>query len=255
MKFRDSPELQQRLAGEYVLGTLRGAARARFQGWMRADASVRRAVDEWQGRLAPMAEAVAPVAPPRRVWAAIESRIAASRIATDLAPVRAGLWESLAFWRNLGLLASGAAAALLGAVMLSAPAPQQPAPPPQIVRVPADVMPPSYVVVLSDPKTQKPVMMLSAMRKSDQLLVKRLDDSIVVPNQSLELWALPTGQAPKSLGLVGMENRQVLKLPAVADQSLGATPALAVSLEPKGGSPSGAPTGPVLYSGPCIMYW
>ncbi len=255
MKFRDSPELQQRLAGEYVLGTLRGAARARFQGWMRADASVRRVVDEWQGRLAPMAEAVAPVAPPRRVWEAIESRIAASRIATGVAPVRAGLWESLAFWRNLALLASGAAAALLGAVMLSAPAPQQPAPPPQIVRVPADVMPPSYVVVLSDPKTQKPVMMLSAMRKSDQLLVKRLDDSIVVPDKSLELWALPTGQPPKSLGLVAMEDKQMLKLSAAADQSLGAIPALAVSLEPKGGSPTGSPTGPVLYSGPCIMYW
>jgi anti-sigma-K factor RskA len=250
MKFRDKPELHQRLAGEYVLGTLRGAARARFQRWMRVDAALRRAVDEWQGRLAPLAEAVAPVAPPRRVWEAIESRIAATGIATDLAPARRGLWESLAFWRNLGLVTSGAAAALLAAVMLSAPAP-----PPQIVRVPADVVPPSYVVVLSDPKTQKPVMMVSAMRKSDLLLVKRLDDSIAVADKSLELWALPAGQAPKSLGLVAMENKHMLKLSAVADQSLGDIPMFAVSLEPRGGSPSGSPTGPVLYSGPCIMYW
>jgi anti-sigma-K factor RskA len=255
MNFRDKPELHQRLAGEYVLGTLRGAARARFQRWMRADAALRRAVDEWQGRLAPLAEAVAPVAPPRRVWEAIESRIAATRTATDLAPARVGLWESLAFWRNLGLVTSGAAAALLAAVMLSAPAPQQPAPPPQVVRIPADVVPPSYVVVLSDPKTQKPVMMVSAMRKSDLLLVKRLDDSIVVADKSLELWALPAGQSPKSLGLVAMESKHMLKLSGVADQSLGDIPMFAVSLEPKGGSPSGLPTGPVLYSGPCIMYW
>lgn len=252
MKFRDKPELHQRLAAEYVVGTLRGAARARFQGWMRADASVRRAVDEWQERLGPMSAAVEPVAPPRRVWDAITSRIAAEPAS---APARGGLWESIAFWRNLGLVASGAAAALLGAVMLSAPSPQQPAPPPQIVRVPAEVLPPSYIVVLSDLKTQKPVMMLSAMRNSDQMLVKRLDDTIVVPDKSLELWTLPIGQPPKSLGLVATDEKQMLKLSAVADQTLGAIPALAVSLEPKGGSPTGSPTGPVLYSGPCIRYW
>lgn len=250
MRYRDKPELQQRLSGEYVLGTLRGAARARFQRWMRADASLRRAVGEWQSRLAPLAAAVSPVAPPARVWEAI-----AARIATGPEPARPGLWGNLAFWRNLGLATSGAAAALLGAMLLSASVPQQPAPPPQIVRVPAEAVPASYVVVLSDPKTQKPVMMLSAMRKSDQLLVKRLDDTIVVPGKSLELWALPTGQPPKSLGLVGMEDKHMLRLNAIADQSLGAIPTLAVSLEPKGGSTTGAPTGPVLYSGPCIMFW
>ena len=247
MRLHDNPQLQQRLAGEYVLGTLRGAARTRFQGWLRGDASLRRTVEEWQGRLIPLAEAIAPVMPPRRVWEVISARIGA--------PARSGLWESLAFWRNLGLLASGAAAALLAAAVLVAPAPPQPAPAPQIVRVPADVMPPSYVVVLSEPKTQTPVLMVSAMRKSDLLLVKRLDDSIAVADKSLELWALPTGQAPKSLGLVAMQDKHVLKLSAIADQSLGKIPTLAVSLEPKGGSPSGAPTGPVLYTGPCIMYW
>jgi anti-sigma-K factor RskA len=47
----------------------------------------------------------------------------------------------------------------------------------------------------------------------------------------------------------------VLQLAAIADQSLGEIPALAVSLEPKGGSPTGAPTGPVLFTGPCVKYW
>lgn len=252
MRYRDKPELLQRLAGEYVLGTLRSRARTRFQRWMRADAAVRRAVDEWQGRLSPMAAAIEPVAPPRRVWESIAAQVA---VGGGAPPKRAGLWDSLAFWRNLGLLASGATAALVAAVMLQTPGPERAAPPPQIVRLPAEVMPPSYIVVLSDPKTRKPVMMVSAMRKSDQLLVKRLDDSIVVPDKSLELWALPTGQAPKSLGLVAAEDKHLLKLSGPADQSLGNIPTFAVSLEPKGGSPSGSPTGPVLYSGPCIMYW
>ena len=46
-----------------------------------------------------------------------------------------------------------------------------------------------------------------------------------------------------------------LKLVAAADQALGDVPALAISLEPPGGSPTGQPTGPVLYSGPCVKYW
>jgi anti-sigma-K factor RskA len=116
-------------------------------------------------------------------------------------------------------------------------------------------MPNAYLAVLSDPKSQKPVLVVSAGVKSDQLWIKTLDPSIHVPDKSLELWALPTGQAPKSLGLVTASGKAALKLVAAADQSLGDIPALAVSLEPRGGSPTGAPTGPVLFSGPCIKYW
>ncbi|MBI3376225.1 MAG: anti-sigma factor [Betaproteobacteria bacterium] len=252
MNYRDKPALREHLAGEYVLGTLSGAARARFKGWMIADAALRRTVDEWQRRLAPMAAAIAPVTPPRRVWLAIAARIAAP---SSSGPAHKGLWENLVFWRTTGLAASGVAAALLAAVVWVAPERPQPAPAPQIVRVPADVVPPSYVAVLADPMTRKPVLMVAAARKSDQLLVKRLDDSIMVADKSLELWALPAGQAPVSLGVVAPENKYLLKLTAVADQSLGEIPQLALSLEPKGGSPSGVPTGPVLYTGPCIKYW
>ena len=251
MNYRDKPALREQLAGEYVLGTLRGPARARFKGWLIADAALRTTVDEWQRRLAPMADAIAPVTPPRRVWEAIAARIAAP----DAAIARRSLWENLPFWRALGLAASGMAAALLAAVLLVAPEPPQPAPPPQIVRVPASVVPPSYVAVLADPATRKPVLMVAAARKSDQLLVKRLDDSIMVADKSLELWALPAGRAPVSLGVVAGESKYLQKLAAIADQSLGEIPQLAMSLEPKGGSPSGVPTGPVLYTGPCIKYW
>lgn len=251
MNYRDKPELREQLAGEYVLGTLRGAARARFKGWMIADAALRRTVNEWQSRLAPMAAAIAPVTPPRRVWAAIAARIAAPGFTST----RRGLWENLPLWRAVGLGASGMAVAMLAAVVLVAPEPPQPAPAPQIIRVPASVVPPSYVAVLADPNTHKPVLMVAAARKSDQLLVKRLDDSIMVADKSLELWALPAGQAPISLGVVAPESKYLQKLAAVADQSLGEIPQIALSLEPKGGSPSGAPSGPVLYSGPCIKYW
>ena len=79
--------------------------------------------------------------------------------------------------------------------------------------------------------------------------------SIVVPEKSLELWALPPGQAPRSLGLVATQDKHSVRLKSSADSALGDAALLAISLEPPGGSPTGAPTGPVLYTGPCVKTW
>jgi anti-sigma-K factor RskA len=167
-----------------------------------------------------------------------------------------GIWGNLAFWRNLGLAASGMAAGLLAAIVFIAPQAPSPAPAPVIVRVPSGEMAATYLAVLSDPKTQRPMLVVSAGRSSNELWVKTLDPAIHVPDRSLELWALPPGQAPKSLGVIApSEKRTVLKLVAAADQAFAEMPTLAVSLEPVGGSPTGAPTGPVLYTGPFLKYW
>ena len=68
-------ELADRLAAEYVLGTLRGPARRRFQTLLAAHPALRSAVQRWEDRLAPLAASVAPVAPPERVWTGIEARL------------------------------------------------------------------------------------------------------------------------------------------------------------------------------------
>ena len=227
MNFRNKPELAERLAAEYALGTLRGRARERLRRWMGEDATIARAVAEWEARLNPMAEAVAPRTPPARVWREIENR---------LGPAKS---EKGFFWKAIGLVATGAAAALLLMTVILPPEKAATA---------------SYVAVLSDPKTQKAVLYVSAGRKDNQLRVKALDPSIQVPNASLELWALPRGGKPRSLGLVPAD-KGVLQLAAVADQALADVPMLAVSLEPAGASRTGAPTGPVLYSGPCVKDW
>lgn len=230
MRYRDKAELQERLAAEYALGTLRGAARARFRRWMRDDAALANRVAEWESRLAPMAQAIEPVRPPRRVWDEIEARIGRSAPA----PRRGG------FWRAFALLASGAAAAL---VLMTVLVPQPPGPQGE------------YVALLSDPKTQKPVLLVSAGRRDTALRVRTLDPSIVPADASLEIWALPKDGKPKSLGLVPPGAGGTVQLAALADQTLSDVPALAISLEPRGGSRTGAPTGPVLYSGPCVKDW
>jgi anti-sigma-K factor RskA len=157
-----------------------------------------------------------------------------------VAPENEGLWERLRFWRGLGLVASGACAAFAATTVFLMT--QKPA------------LPASYIAVLSDPKTARPMLVVSAGREDATLQMKTLDPSIHVANASLELWAIPKGAPPRSLGLVAA-GQGSLRLAAVADQSLADVPMLAVSLEPRGGSPTGAPSGPVLYSGPCVKYW
>jgi anti-sigma-K factor RskA len=139
-------------------------------------------------------------------------------------------------WRAFGLVASGAAAAVLFITALQG------------------ALGASYVAVLSDARTQKPALLISAGRWSSALRVKTLDPAIHVAGTSLELWALPKGGKPKSLGVLSGA-KGVLQLGASADRSLADVPMLAVSLEPRGGSPTGLPSGPMLYSGPCVKDW
>jgi anti-sigma-K factor RskA len=236
-------KLRDALAAEFVLGTLQGAARKRFRRHMRDDNDLRRRVAEWEERLAPLIDAIPERQPPPRVWQKI-----ATRLHFDT-PRKAGFWDSLAFWRALGLATSGIATALLVAVLLR---PLTLETPTQIARPTPVELVPAYVAVLSDANTQKPVLLVSVVRESNELIVKALAEQVLAQDRALELWALPAKGNPRSLGLVSASGRTTLRLAGGADETLGAIPALAVSLEPSGGSPTGLPTGPVLYSGPFV---
>jgi anti-sigma-K factor RskA len=244
MNYIRNPELIERLAAQYALGTLRGRARLRFARLARENATVARTLREWENRLGPMSLAVREVRPHRRVWKAIRARL----------PDSGGAWDSLAFWRNLGLVASGCAAALLVAFVVRDP--RFGPVPVEKTAAPAQ-MQPAYVAMLSD-KAGKVVLLAYADRQSDELWLKASGmQSLDSEKQVFELWGLPKepGGAPKSLGLLPLRDKGTIKLAAAADQTLSDFPALAVSLEPAGGSKTGLPTGPVLYSGPCLKFW
>ncbi|MFA9218252.1 MAG: anti-sigma factor domain-containing protein, partial [Sphingomonadaceae bacterium] len=220
--------LRERLAAEYVLGTLKGGARRRFDGWLHQDAALRRSVAEWQNRLLPLAEFAPQQAPRPQVWQAIERRLQLQR------PVPVWqFWrsESLSFWRGLG--AASSAVAMLLAVVLATRAPDAP----QI----------DYVATLADAQSQTAVL-LTADRRHQTLRVKLLAAAPVASDKTLQLWVVPKQGHPRSLGVLAPQSEVQLALTASALDSDVAL--LAVSLEPAGGSPDpNGPTGPILYKG------
>lgn len=257
MKYRDNPELIERLAAEYVLGTLHGGARRRFVVWLAADAALRRTVTEWEVRLNPMASAVPEATPPKRLWDKVAAAIGWYK---PMPQSRTSVWESLAFWRGFSLTASGLAAALAVFVAMRPPEivervqiVERVVEKPMRVSDGANPWQPSYVATLKD-RDGKTMMMLYVGRNSDELWVKYEGDSMPT-DASLELWGVDAGGQPKSLGLIKNSGSNTLKLPAMAEKSVNAFKMLAVSMEPAGGSKTGAPTGPVMYQGECQTFW
>jgi anti-sigma-K factor RskA len=223
------PDLADRLAAEYVAGTLRGAARRRLEALLPAHPQLRAAVQAWQARLIPLTLSVEPVQPPRAVWQRIEKRIGGAA-AAPAAPARTSLWDRLALWRGVSALATVAA---LGFAMLLA--------------VPAPSGAPMVVVLSATSGAAQGVNTFVAGVSADgrAVVTRPIVPVSVQPDRALELWAVPPQGAPRSLGLISEKSASVVQRGRVP----AGTAALAVSLEPPGGSPTGVPTGPVLYVG------
>ena len=328
MKY-EHPELRERLAAEYALGTLRGAARRRFERMLAADQRLRELVQVWELRLNLLAESAPAVAPPARVWQRIEQRLGPAPVPES---ALSRWWNSLGFWRGASLLAAGAAAALAVFIVTRPPGvrPEQVAALDQrlagiegklaaaeatplriaalderlariesgttgLAKMPEEIAAlderlvriesgttglaktpeeiaalterlaslenrisvseptPSHVASLTD-KDGRP-MMTADLDVVDGRLVLRLNLAPYsdVTGKALEVWEVPPGGAPRSLGLFPSGKSgtvTVLVLPPDVIKALASPKAaLAVSLEPRGGSPTGAPTGPVLFSG------
>lgn len=203
---------REALAAEYVLGTLPHAERLRAEALIDSDAGFRALVDDWQNRLAPLNEGYAEALPPPELLARIEGRLFA-----EPEPQRSRGW----LWRAL----AGLAAVVLVTLVVSAILP--PSGPPAITATLTGDGQPLVVAANFDPATS-------------ELTVERTAGPAAGAGRDYELWIIPAGQAPVSLGLV-RDGAAVLELTGLPDGST-----LAITLETKGGSPTGAPQGPLL---------
>jgi len=220
----DTPEI---LAGEYVLGTLRGEECARFLARLEREPELQSHVAAWEQRFAPLAEAVPAVTPAPRVWRKVAARIARR------APRRSRAPGALRFWRSLAVAASVAAIVLAGLLATRS----------------ADAPMPLQIALLADEQA-KPVLLVSATPQAGPVQVRLLRQPETPKDRTLELWLLPQGDAaPRSLGLLSSEGPTTLSLTPEQLRGFAEAKGLAVSVEPPGGSPTGAPTGPVVFSG------
>jgi len=215
-------------AAEYVLGVLDAEERRAAERRIAQDAVFAREVAFWEEKLGGLAEAVAPVEPPAGTWA----RIAAAIDRVQSAGVeKGGIWNNLPLWRGLALAASTLAAACIAALIyVGTVAP----PAPLLARLDAESGQAGFVAAVSPGGTTLTIVPASLL-SADQ--------------QAMELWLIPDGEKPHSLGLIDPDRPVTISVPEDLLPKISTNAVLAVSLEPPGGSPTGQPTGPVIADG------
>ncbi|MEW6343708.1 MAG: anti-sigma factor [Paraburkholderia sp.] len=262
MNLHRYPQLADLLAAEYALGTLRGGARRRLQRYAEHDVVIRRLLEEWQQRLEPMAELVPARMPSAAVWEAIEQRlgIAAARGQTpERPPVPAqaapaarparGWFDNLAFWRGwaIGATALAAIAVVMAVRSLLPSATLAPQGAPTLAQQPeAEV---SHVAVLNN-KDAQPVMLVAWDEAHSTMTLHRIGDTQLPPERAMQLWGIPASGHPVSLGMLPNSGNGKIQ---AAQQRPENYAALAISIEPPGGSPNpNGPSGPVVFSGKLV---
>ena len=210
-------DIDSALSAQYALGTLRGNARLRFEKRLAQEQELAQQLGRWQTLLAPFENNTQHQIPPERVW---------KKIQLSLPPQKpTSLWN----WNYLGwALAAGLAAVILV---------------PYFANRSPDLAP---LVVLNSSDATKGQWVVSADSERKTLQLVSVQPRTIAANNSLQLWAIPSGAKPISLGLVNASEPTQLTATNVA-LSPGTT--IAISLEPQGGSPTGQPTGPVIFSG------
>lgn len=226
------------LAAEYVLGTLSREERAEATARKENDPQFARAVQAWERRLGPLAENVPPVQPPPGLYNKIRAQIGLASHVVSLKAREQAIVRRGNHWRNMAAGMTALAASLAGVVVWQDYQRRQ--------------MPTQYVAVLQADKTL-PAFLLTVDTKSNMFVISAMQKPSE-PEKSYQLWLVHDDMPnPKSLGVFDeseMDVRPMAPPGKMHDMMMDGT--YAVSVEPKGGSPTGAPTGPVVFSGKLV---
>ena len=233
-------------AGEYVLGLLEGEERAISQRDLLAGEAFAQAVAWWENKFSPLAEEAGEVQPSTRVWPAIAARLNGdSQTSVPTAQSRPSAEKGLSGWRLGGALAASAAvaAALVLAVVMPGSATKQVAPTmqpakQQLIAQLHDETANRRLASRFDPGSQTISLQLAGLAPDNP------------ETRAAELWIVPEGEAPISLGLIPGEGKFSRKLTADQAGLLVAGATIAVTIEDRQTAPHKAPTTPILIAGP-----
>jgi anti-sigma-K factor RskA len=226
-----NPELYDRLAAAYVLGTLSGQARRRFETLVLERPYLAAAVAGWEARLDPLAETAPEVAPPARVWKRLQQEVGAT------APVepRESIWQRLGFWQFATAFSVG-----LLAVSLLMPLRHE--------AVEGDMPMPEYVAVL-EKEGAGPMMVATAAGKPWTLTVALMVDMDMPDTEQMRLWCYPAdGGPPVPMGLVTTDEYTTFQLSQADWDGMASMSKLGISVEPMGADEP-EPMGPMKYIG------
>jgi anti-sigma-K factor RskA len=221
----DNPELIDRLAAEYVLGTLRGGARRRFERWRNTSQRVDERCRFWEERLMPLLRGVEPLRPPPGVWQGIRRRLDLPSAAPRRSSSRtwAALAASIALIVALGALLYWRIALTSRAAAI------------------ATIAAPSGTLLWQ-------IEIYGHGGEAGRLTVRAGALTAPPTGRDYELWALPRAGAPVSLGVLPYRDSTARRALTIRQQqALARSTQLAVSVEPPGGSRTGAPTGAVVF--------
>lgn len=252
---RLDPEMRSMLAAEYVLGTLQGPARRRFEALLADEGALQQEVDCWEAHLyALMARHLEPEEPPADLHERTMQRVAADanvdRIpiadidpdaAQPIARGRSRRRPRRRFWAAAAVMAGVATIALL------LPETVQHTDPPSIPNTEvaeSEGSEPERATSELQPLMHIEVAQLDAQwtvgLRGDDPVVSAPDDGVLPPRgKDYELWWVDPKGTPHSLGVLPRAGEKRVTVPAAgAGLDSGA---LAVSREPAGGAPDGNP--------------
>lgn len=222
------------LAGEYVLGTLDAAERRAVMERRAREPDLNAAILAWEKRLGPLADTVPALSPPPNLYSKIRARIGLSAHVVSLKAREQDLVRRANRWRA-ATAAMTALAAALGGVMVWREADRA-------------AMPTQYSAVIQS-GSDKPALLLTVDTRTHKCVISAVSLP-KQPQKSYEVWLVNDKlPKPKSLGTMTEGDMHVMPMDNGPETAMFMNATFAVSLEPEGGSPTGAPTGPVLFSG------
>jgi len=223
MELRKYPKLAELLAASFVLGTLQGRARLRFAQMLRERPWLARLVARWEDALLPKALVGPTRKAPAAVWHGVAAQLPGRSTSARAEGSAAPRWWQASWWPAL----SAALAVALLVVWLWPTPPQMP-----------------YTAVLTNAQG-KPTWLIRA--NAHDMRLRTLEPVSLPSGHSYQLWALIPDRKPISMGLLPTHPSESPILPAPEHIDLRSVELVAVTMEPAGGSPTGQPTGPILF--------